>query len=144
MKQERGGMSGIDMKQMKKVLIADDEPHIVRVLKLKLENAGYEVLTAVNGLDALEKFIKEKPSVVVTDINMPLVDGQELYKMMEAHKEKDPYCVIVMTSSVNSDIHKWAKEMSNIYFVEKPFSPRNMLNLVNQYFLNLQETNAAF
>jgi len=136
-------MNGVDTTYTKKVLIVDDEPHIVRVLKLKLENAGYEVLTSVNGIDGLEKFVKEKPAVVITDIHMPHVDGQELYKMMEQHKNKDPYLVIVVTSSVDGAIHRWAKEMSNIHFVEKPFSPSNMLNLINEYFSNLQETNAT-
>ena len=136
-------MNGIDTTYTKKVLIVDDEPHIVRILKLKLENAGYEVLTAINGIDGLEKFVKEKPSVVITDINMPHIDGQELYKMMETLKKKDPYFVIVITSSVDGAIHRWAKEMPNIHFVEKPFSPNNMLNLINEYFSKLQETNAT-
>jgi DNA-binding NtrC family response regulator len=136
-------MDGIDNKYAKKVLIVDDEPHILRVLKLKLENAGYEVLTAVNGIDGLEQFVKKKPTVVITDINMPYVDGRELYKMMEAHKRKDPYFVIVMTSLVDGAIHRWAKEISNIHFVEKPFSPSNILNLINEYFSKLHETKST-
>jgi len=72
-------MEGIDSVYTKKVLIVDDEPYIVRVLKLKLEHAGYEVITAVNGIDGMEKFVREKPAVVISDIKMPLVDGQELY-----------------------------------------------------------------
>jgi CheY-like chemotaxis protein len=136
-------MNGIDNKCAKKVLIVDDEPHIVRVLKLKLENSGYEVLTAVNGIDGLEKFVKEKPSVVISDINMPHIDGQELYEMMETHKNNDPYFVIMMTSSVDEAIHRWAKEIPNMHFVEKPFSPSNILNLINEYFSKLQESNAT-
>ena len=136
-------MDAIDTKYAKKVLIVDDEPHIIRVLKLKLENAGYEVLTAVNGIDGLEQFVKNKPAVVITDINMPYVDGQELYKMMEAHKKKGPYFVIVMTSLVDDAIHRWAKEISNIHFVEKPFSPSNILNVINEYFSKLHETKST-
>ena len=136
-------MEGIDSKYTGKILIIDDEPHILRVLKLKLENAGYEVLTAVNGIDGLEKFVKEKPAVVISDINMPHIDGQELYEMMELHKNKDPYLVIIMTSSVDGNLHRWAKEISNIHFVEKPFSPGNMLNLINEYFLKLHETKST-
>jgi CheY-like chemotaxis protein len=135
-------MNEINTQCVKKILIVDDEPHIVRVLKMKLENAGYEVLTAVHGIDGLEKFVKERPSVVISDINMPHVDGQELIKMIETHKNKDPYFVIVMTSSVDEGIHRWAQEMPNIHFVEKPFSPARMLNIINDYFSKLQETNA--
>lgn len=136
-------MNAVDTTYNKKVLIVDDEPHIVRVLKLKLENAGYDVLTAVNGIDGLGKFVQQNPAVVVTDINMPHVDGQELYRMMDTHKRNDPFFVIVITSSLDSTIQKWAQEMSNIHFVEKPFSPSNMLNLINEYFSKLHETHTA-
>ena len=125
-----------------KVLIVDDEPHIVRVLKLKLENAGYEVITAVNGMDGLEKFIKEKPSVFITDVNMPIIDGQEMCKMIGERKESHPFSIIVMTSSVESDVHRWAKNDENIRFIEKPFSPRKMLQLVNEYLSELHKANA--
>ena len=131
------------MNAMDTVLIVDDEPHILRILKLKLEHAGYEVVTAVNGIDGLEMFVREKPAVVITDINMPLVDGQELYHMMEHHKNKYPYFVIVMTSSVDSELQKWASELSNVHFAEKPFSPSNILHVINDYFSKLQESNAT-
>lgn len=136
-------MNGVDNTYTKKVLIVDDEPHIVRVLKLKLKNAGYDVITAVNGRDGLEKFIKEKPAVVISDVQMPHVDGKEMYAMIETHKKQDPCFVIIMTSSIDNAIYRWARETKNIHFVEKPFSPNNILNLINDYFLQLQETNAS-
>ena len=124
-----------------KVLIVDDEPHISRVLCMKLQNAGYEVITAVNGLDGLERFIKEEPQIIITDINMPLLDGQELCRMIDERKEKYPFFIIVMTSSVESDLRSWSKEDEKIHFVEKPFSPRKILNLVNQLISKLREEN---
>lgn len=136
-------MNGIDITYAKKILIVDDEPHIVSVLKRKLENAGYEVVTAVNGIDGLEKFVKEKPAVVISDIHMPHVDGKEMYDMMQVHKKKDPYFFIMITSLVDGAIHRWAEEISNIHFVEKPFSPNNILYVINEYFSKLQETNAT-
>ena len=125
-----------------KVLLIDDEPHIVRVLKMKLENAGHEVITATNGLDGLEKFVKERPSIMITDINMPIVDGQEMCNMIKERKEQFPCFVIVMTSSVESDVHSWAKGDDSIHFIEKPFSPRNILQLVEKYISSNQEARA--
>lgn len=122
----------------KKILIVDDEPYVLRVLKLKLEKAGYEVVTAVNGEDGLEKFISEKPSIIITDINMPHIDGQEMYQMMKEH-EKSPFSVIVMTSSVEDSVSAWIKMTPSIHFVEKPFSPRNILSLVNKLFSDALE-----
>jgi two-component system alkaline phosphatase synthesis response regulator PhoP len=137
----KGDIKGIDTEYAKKVLIVDDEPYILRVLKLKLENAGYEVLTAVNGTDGLEKFVRSKPAVVVTDINMPHMDGLELCKMMNQHK-RNPFLVIITTSSVDNAIKTWTKTVPNVLFLEKPFSPKNILNLINQFFSTLQEFNA--
>lgn len=125
-----------------KVLIIDDEPHISRVLKLKLENADYEVITAINGIDGLEKFVKEKPQIIITDINMPLIDGKELCKIIDDYKDKNPFFIIVMTSSVERDVYSWAKENKNFHFVEKPFSPRKILQLVNQVKSKLKEAYA--
>jgi two-component system alkaline phosphatase synthesis response regulator PhoP len=108
---------------------------------MKMQNAGYEVITAVNGLNGLEMFIKEKPQIIITDINMPLLDGQELCRMIDERKEKYPFFIIVMTSSVESDLRSWSMGDEKIHFVEKPFSPRKILNLVNKLISKLREEN---
>ena len=120
-------MKEIDREYHKRVLLVDDEPYILRVLKLKLENAGYEVLTAIHGLDAMEMFVRDEPAIVITDIQMPHMDGLELCLMMQEHRVKDSFLIIVMTSSVDIAAHVRAEKMANIHFVEKPLSPRNML-----------------
>ena len=125
-----------------KVLIVDDEPHVLRVLKLKLENAGFELVTAVNGADGLEKFVQERPAVVITDIRMPLMDGQEMYQLIKEQSGDDPFYVIMMTSTIDQSLHIWAGQMGNIHFVEKPVSPRNILMLVEQYYSVLDDSNA--
>ncbi|MBI5740466.1 MAG: response regulator [Nitrospirae bacterium] len=137
-------MNGSDTGNAQKVLIVDDEPYVLRVLKMKLENSGYEVITAVNGKDGLKKFIGSRPSVVITDVRMPLMDGQEMYQMMQEHKDENkPFLVIMMTSTIDRALHLWAEKMENICFVEKPVSPRNVLNLVSQYISKLRNSNAV-
>ena len=127
-----------------KVLIVDDEPYVLRVLQLKLNNAGYEVVTAINGEDGLGKFIKEKPKLVITDIRMPLMDGQEMYQMMKEQSGSRPFFVIMMTSTIDQSLHLWAGKMGNIHFVEKPVSPRNILKLVEKYYASVLDSNAKF
>jgi len=126
----------------KKVLIVDDEPYVLRVLKLKLENAGFEIITAVNGVDGLEKFDQERPAVVITDIRMPLMDGQEMYQMIKEHSGADPFSVIMMTSTIDNSLRIWADKTGNIHFVEKPVSPRNVLKLVELCYSRLRDLNA--
>jgi len=136
-------MKGIDTGNMRKVLIVDDEPYVLRVLKMKLENAGYEVITAVNGVDGLEKFVGERPAVVISDVRMPLMDGQEMYQMMQERKdENNPFLFIMMTSTIDKALKIWAEQMENLCFAEKPVSPRNVLNLVNEYFSTLRNSNS--
>ena len=134
-------MKETDTAYSKKVLIVDDEPFVLRVLKLKLENAGLEIITAVNGVDGLEKFVQERPAVVITDIRMPLMDGQEMYQMIKEHSGADPFFVIMMTSTIDQSLHIWADKMANIHFAEKPVSPRNILKLVEQYYSSLFDSN---
>ncbi|MCG2776609.1 MAG: response regulator, partial [Desulfobacterales bacterium] len=75
------------MNKNKKVLIIDDEPYIRRVIELKLKARGYQVITATNGVEGLNCFKKYKPQVVVTDINMPKMDGKVFCELTNEFKK---------------------------------------------------------
>ena len=66
----------------KKILVADDEAHILHVVSMKLRNAGFEVITAVDGEEALELCTAEKPDLLITDYQMPLMTGLELCTLL--------------------------------------------------------------
>lgn len=117
----------------KKILIADDEPYVIRVIKLKLINAGYEVITASNGLDALEKIKSQKPDVVISDVNMPKLNGRELcFRSIPLKKERE-FLTIVITSSLEKDDRDWAYSLEKTVFLEKPFSPKELVRIIGQY-----------
>ena len=80
--------------QKKTILIVDDEAHIIRVLKLKLTNAGYNVISASNGLEAAKIIESEIPDVVISDINMPILDGKGLYFRTAPLKKKKNFLII--------------------------------------------------
>lgn len=121
-------------KGKKVVLIADDEPYVIRVVKLKLSNAGYEVITASNGLEALEKIKTLKPDVVISDVNMPKLSGKELcFRAIPLKKEKE-FLTIVMTSSLETEDRDWAEAMDKTVFIEKPFSPKTLMKIIGTYF----------
>ena len=65
---------------MRKILIADDEPHVLRVLKMSLEKEGYAVDVCANGMEAVAKLREEEPDILITDIQMPQMSGEELCK----------------------------------------------------------------
>ena len=119
----------------KKILIADDEPCVLRVAKIKLSNAGYEVITVSNGLNALEKMKSFEPDVLITDINMPKLSGKELCTRTNALNKKKEFLTIVVTSRIEEGDREWTNSLLNTTFLEKPFSPKEMLKIIKQYFL---------
>lgn len=124
------------MKKTTKVLIVDDEAYIRRVLELKLKNKGYEVFTAVDGTDGLEKFDLCKPDVVITDIKMPGVDGQALCEYINSSTNNKPYLIIVITCSVSDSNMRWINNMVDTLIMEKPFSPSRVLEAIEDYIDN--------
>ena len=125
------------MKKATKILIVDDEAYIRRVLELKLKNKGYEVETAINGIEGLEKFNLYHPDVVITDIKMPGMDGQALCEQIKKSSNKKPYLVIVVTCSVSDGTLQWANNRNDILLLEKPFSPSRVLDAIEDYAENL-------
>ena len=122
------------MEKRKRVLVVDDEAPVRRVLELKLKNGGYDVLLADNGEDALKIIESEKPDVVVTDINMPRMNGKELCGKTNDMKRERPFLTIIMTARILPDEEQWIAGMLDTLFMEKPFSPSYILESIDQYF----------
>ncbi|MBK5100940.1 MAG: response regulator [Desulfobacteraceae bacterium] len=120
----------------KKILVIDDEPHIRRVIELKLKKHGYEILTAANGEEGLNIITTQEPDVVISDINMPKMDGKTLCEMTDGLKTQRPFLTIIITARISPDEENWISKMHNTLFMEKPFSPARLLECVDQYFEN--------
>jgi len=116
----------------KKVLVADDEAHILHVVSLKLANAGYEVVTAVDGEEALELCLAESPDLVITDYQMPYMTGLELCEQLHGNEQTENIPVIMLTAR-GFDIEAHEMEAARLSGVlSKPFSPREVLAKVEQ------------
>jgi PAS domain S-box-containing protein len=103
---------------MNKILLIDDEPDILRVLGISLKADGYEVIPALNGAEGLEAFAREKPSIVITDIKMPGMDGIEV---LEKIKERDPDTeVIIITGHGDIDNAIESLKYGASDFINKP------------------------
>ena len=103
---------------MNKILVIDDEKATLTMFRLFLEAYGYRVLTAQDGARGLEIFKAEKPSVVVTDIKMPGMDGLEI---LQTIKEIDPKTeVIVITGHGDTDLAEQALKLKALDFIPKP------------------------
>ena len=122
------------MRAGKKILVIDDEAHIRRVVEVKLKNRGYQVITAKNGREGLALIHSEQPDAVVTDINMPLLDGETLCKLTDKLKKERPFLTLVITARISPEEQIWVGELRDTQLMQKPFSPSRLLECIDAYF----------
>ena len=111
----------------KTVLVVDDEIHIVHVVAIKLRNNGYEVISADNGAEALELALKDKPDIIVTDYQMPVMSGLELVGNLRKHEETKDTPVIMLTARSFAISQEQQDELKISGCLSKPFSPKELL-----------------
>ena len=111
----------------KTVLVVDDEIHIVHVVAIKLRNNGYEVISADNGAEALELALKDRPDIVVTDYQMPVMTGLELVSNLRKHEETKDTPVIMLTARSFAISQEQQDELQISGCLSKPFSPKELL-----------------
>jgi CheY-like chemotaxis protein len=116
----------------KTILVADDESHILHVVSLKLRNAGYRVLTALNGQEALDLALLEHPDLLITDYHMPGLSGLELCHRLKQEQSTSEIPAIMLTAR-GYCLEPHDTEKSGIRcMLSKPFSPRQLLLTVNE------------
>ncbi|MCE5276637.1 MAG: response regulator [Planctomycetaceae bacterium] len=111
----------------KRVVVADDEAHILHVVSLKLRNAGYEVVTAQDGEEALELCLADPPDLLITDFQMPVMTGVDLCRQLRAHESTRAIPAMMLTAR-GFDLEPG--EMIDVGIaavLAKPFSPREVL-----------------
>ena len=114
------------------ILVADDESHILHVVSLKLKNAGYRVLTARDGQEALEMAQQEKPDLLITDYHMPQLSGIELCRKLKQDPATSNIPAIMLTAR-GYELEPADTEHSGILrMLSKPFSPRHLLSTVEE------------
>lgn len=119
---------------MKKIMIVDDHAPVIRVLKLGMEDAGYEVDTASNGSECLIQLCDTKPDFLVTDIDMPRMSGKELCLAIEEQIPDRAFPIVVLTSRTEIEHRDWTKNIENLVFMEKPVSIRRLLSHIDRCF----------
>ena len=120
-----------DDANIKTVLVADDESHILSVVSLKLRNAGFNVICAHDGTEAYELARSENPDLLITDYHMPGLNGLEVcQKLREDGRKELP---AIMLSARGYHLTDSELQQSGIsQMISKPFSPRQLLATVNE------------
>jgi CheY-like chemotaxis protein len=119
------------------ILIVDDEAHVIRVLRLMLEREGYEVHSAVDGFDALDKMAARRPDVMVSDIQMDGMNGRDLCRMVRERYPDESFPIFVMTSMTASAEREWVRGVAHFEFLEKPLSPRQLVARLAAHFASI-------
>ena len=127
----------------KTILVADDESHILNVVSVKLQNAGFRVLTARDGREAYDLATHEKPDLIITDYHMPEMSGIELCQALKRNPAT-AHIPAVMLTARGYALEEADTERSGILcMLSKPFSPRQLLATVNDILDREQQKQAA-
>ncbi|HLB25755.1 MAG TPA: response regulator [Nitrospirota bacterium] len=113
---------------VKKILVVDDEMHILRIVKYKLESAGYQVLTALNGADALKLAREERPALIFLDIMMPGINGYEVCLQLKNDPQTKDIIIIMLTAKGQESDKIKGLEVGVDEYITKPFSPQDLLD----------------
>ncbi len=120
---------------MKSILLVDDEPMTLRVMRQALEKDGFQITTAFDGKDALEKITANQPDVLITDIQMPRMTGKELCLQIQASMPDRLFPIFLTTSLTAQEHRDWSGAISNLFFVEKPISLRKLRSALAEFSL---------
>ena len=122
------------MSTAKKILIADDEPDILEILSFNLSAEGYQVITARNGDDALEKARQTKPDLIILDVMMSGKNGIEVCNLLRLQPAYNNTLIIFLTAMSDEGAEIKGLETGADDYITKPISPRVLLSKVNALF----------
>lgn len=114
------------------ILCVDDEAHILHVVSLKLRNAGYHVITANDGEEALQSAIDHRPDLLITDYQMPFLSGLELCLELKKHAETSSLPALMLTARGFALPREQLDRTNIVAVLAKPFSPRDVLARVQE------------
>ena len=112
---------------VKRIMIVDDSASMRQMIKFTLSNAGYDVVEAVDGLDALSKLNGHPVHLIIADINMPNMDGIQLIRKVRDHNEYKFTPIIVLTTESQKSLKEEGKSAGATGWIVKPFSQSQLL-----------------
>ncbi len=126
-----------------KILVVDDEIHIVELVKYNLENQGYSVKTAYDGEEALNLISRERFDLIILDLMLPLIDGLEVCKILKRDQSKD-IPIIMLTAKTSETDKVYGLEIGADDYITKPFSIKELTARVKAVLRRSGEKNKEF
>ena len=113
------------------VLVIDDDPVILELLRVNFEIEGFEVITAVDGAEGLERAQAQRPDVVISDIMMPRRDGLQLLGDLKGDPETEDLPVILLSAKAQKSEVQEGLDMGADDYITKPFDPIKLIDRLN-------------
>lgn len=123
-----------------KILVAEDEPMLLKTIELKLKKEGYEVITTIDGREAVAKIETEDPDMVITDIMMPYVTGLEIVAIVRKKTSKK-IPIIILSAMEQEKVVMEAFELGADDYITKPFSLNELAIRVKRLISQFQRNN---
>jgi DNA-binding response OmpR family regulator len=114
----------------KKILVVDDNPNIVKLLEYRLKANKYEVITAHDGEEALEKVRQEKPGLILLDVLIPKLDGYQVLSILKADEQYKDIPIVMLTAKGQIKDMKKGLELGADSYITKPFDPDVLLEII--------------
>ncbi len=117
---------------MSKILLVDDHPDILRLLQISLKSGPYHVITASDGLQALELARSERPALMILDVVMPGLDGYRVLNRIKSDPELSSIIVVMLTVKDHPEDITLGLEIGADFYLSKPFRPTEVAELVHR------------
>jgi CheY-like chemotaxis protein len=118
----------------RRILVIDDDPDIVRIVRYILRDAGYSVTYAYNGADGIQKARTEKPDLVLTDLAMPNVSGLDVIETLHEGPETRDIPILAVTAHAAENIGQAAHQLGCAGRISKPFTAEQLLDRIQRCF----------
>jgi DNA-binding response OmpR family regulator len=125
------------------ILSVDDERDVTELLRFHLTKAGYDVLTASSGREAIEIIRRHRPDLVLLDLMLPDIDGFGVCEILRNNAATAAIPVVILSAWGTADAHNVGMELGALDYVTKPFSPRDLVERVNRLFRSCAEPKPA-
>jgi DNA-binding response OmpR family regulator len=117
-----------------RIILAEDQAPTARIMRLALEKQGYDVDVQENGADAFDAIMANPPDVLITDIEMPIMTGQELCQLLEREYPERTFPIYVVTSVTDLVHRAWTRDIDDLFFIEKPVSIKRLTQVLEARF----------
>jgi two-component system phosphate regulon response regulator PhoB len=125
---------------MTKILVAEDDMDIRELLALSLEFAGYDVISAADGQQAVDLAFQEKPDLIMLDLRMPRLNGYEALEQIKVRPELEHVPVVILSAKGQDDEIQTGLDLGAIQYILKPFAPDELILKIGQIIAASKET----